>query len=491
MAGGVFAGAAFAEVGDSGLPFWAMQVGSNWGYNYSGPSGSGSVTHTITERGSGLFSETVFQMTRFSGADPVDRRWFSVSLQSLKLWRASSWDDVDSTWLTYTFDAGLVWARIPLLVGDTWVTNGTGTFTNNTGSAPFSMTVNSSVLAQEAVSVSPGNYTAYKIQHIVAIAGGETFTEIYWWVPYLGIVKSETTDLDGTVTSNLSWIRTKKWLIDFDNGGVTDVSAYHLPSNQFFRYPLGNMGQYGWGQEASMPLAWDYDGDGITEVSFYHIPSNQWFVRGLADENLGQFGWNGDECVPVPGDYNGDGVMERAFYHSPSNRWFIEGMGSYEFGWGGADCIPLPGDYDGDGRIDMVIYHMPSNQWFMYGVGNLGQFGWGGADCIPVPGDYNGDGIMDIAVYHVPDNEWIWRDANGDPNFMGQYGWGALDSFPVPGDYAGTGRFDRAFYRVPENRWFIEGYGPFDFGWGGGDFMPITGQTAVYNWFRFRLGIFQ
>ena len=118
LAGGIFAGAAFADVGDSGLPFWAMQFGSNWGYNFSGPSGSGSVTHAITERSAGLFPETVFQMTRFSGGDPVDPRWYSVSLQSLKLWRASSWDDVDSTWLTYTFDTGVVsGAEPPFLSG--------------------------------------------------------------------------------------------------------------------------------------------------------------------------------------------------------------------------------------------------------------------------------------------------------------------------------------------------------------------------------------
>jgi hypothetical protein len=269
---------------------------------------------------------------------------------------------------------------------------------------------------------------------------------------------------------------------DFDGDGTTDVAAFHLPSDQFFTDYAGNLGQFGWGGSDSMPLVWDYDGDGKTDVSIYHIPTNQWFVMGVG--NLGQFGWGGDESIPVPGDYNGDGRMERAFYHSPSNRWFVEGQDPVQFGWNGAECIPVPGDYDGDGKTDMVIYHLPSNQWFQYGVGNLGQFGWGGEDCLPVPGDYNGDGKMEIAVYHVPTNQWFVKGIGN----LGQYGWGGLESFPIPGDYNGDSMMERGFYRPSENRWFIEGKSNFVWGWGGSDFMPITSQIAVYNWFRFIYG---
>jgi len=272
---------------------------------------------------------------------------------------------------------------------------------------------------------------------------------------------------------------------DFDGDGATDVAAFHLPTDQFFTDYAGNLGQFGWGASDSMPLIWDYDGDGKTDVSIYHIPTNQWFVKGVG--NLGQYGWGGEESIPVPGDYNGDGRMERAFYHSPTNRWFVEGQAPVTFGWNGAECIPVPGDYDGDAKTDMVLYHIPSNQWFQYGVGNLGQFGWGGADCIPVPGDYNGDGITDIAVYHVPTNQWFVKGMGN----LGQYGWGGLESFPIPGDYDGDGVMERGFYRSSENRWFIEGESDFVWGWGGSDFMPITSQIAVYNWFRFKLHKFE
>jgi hypothetical protein len=300
---------------------------------------------------------------------------------------------------------------------------------------------------------------------------------------------SGTVSFDGnnvSIGGNQTIFRpTTGFLVDYDGDGATDVAAFHLPTDQFFVESIGNLGQFGWGGSDSMPLIWDYDGDGKTDVSIYHIPTNQWFVKGVG--NLGQFGWGGDESVPVPGDYNGDGRMERAFYHSPTNQWFVEGQDPVQFGWNGAECIPVPGDYDGDGKTDMVIYHIPSNQWFQYGVGNLGQFGWGGADCIPVPGDYNGDGITDIAVYHVPTNQWFVKGMGN----LGQYGWGGLESFPIPGDYNGDGKMERGFYRPSENRWFIDGESDFVWGWGGSEFMPITSQIAVYNWFRFKLHKFE
>ena len=286
-----------------------------------------------------------------------------------------------------------------------------------------------------------------------------------------------------------------KGIVDFDGDGSTDVAAFHLPSDQFFTDYSGNMGQYGWGGADCYPLAWDYDGDGKTNVSIYHIPTNQWFVKGVPGDNLGAFGWGEDQSVPVPGDYNGDGLMDRAFYHWPTNRWFVEqpdgSFTIYQFGWGGADCIPIAADYDGDGKTDMMLYHLPSNQWFVYGIGNLGQFGWNGAECIPVPGDWNGDGKTEIGIYHWPSNQWVWRDRDGTAHFLGQYGWGGMESFPIPGDYNGDGIMERAFYRPSENRWFIEGEPEFYWGWDGGNFMPITSQMAIYNWFRFVLGKFQ
>jgi hypothetical protein len=139
----------------------------------------------------------------------------------------------------------------------------------------------------------------------------------------------------------------------------------------------------------------------------------------------------------------------------------------------------------------MMLYHVPTNQWFVYGVGNLGQFGWNGSECIPVPGDWDADQKTEIGIYHWPSNQWFWRNEDGTIHSLGQYGWGGTESFPIPGDYNGDGVMERAFYRPAENRWFIEGESDFVWGYGGSEFMPISSQMAIYNWFRFGLGRFQ
>jgi hypothetical protein len=307
-------------------------------------------------------------------------------------------------------------------------------------------------------------------------------------------------DADGTVADNRSssiWnsftTPGAKASTNFNGDGMTDVAAFHHPSDQFFTDYAGNLGQYGWGGPDCYPLIWDHNGDGITDVSIYHIPTNQWFVKGYPGDNMGQFGWGEEDCIPVPGNYDGIGGMERAFYHTPSNTFFIETQGGpplqIQFGWNGAECVPVPGDYDGDGKTDLMIYHIPSNQWLMYGAGNQGQYGWNGPECIPVPGDYDGDGSTDIAVYHYPSNQWFVKGYPGDN--LGQYGWGGLESFPIPGDYNGDGVTEKGFYRYDQNWWFLEGQGDFGWGWGGADFIPITSQINVFNWFRFWLGRFQ
>ncbi len=287
---------------------------------------------------------------------------------------------------------------------------------------------------------------------------------------------------------NINYIK-----IDLDSrNNLAEIAAFHLSSDQFFSYDTGNLGQYGWGGSDCYPLVWDYNGDGIGDTSIYHIPTNQWFVKGYPGDNMGQFGWGQEDCIPIPGDYNGDGTMERAFYHTPSNTFFIEGQGGVtqvQFGWNGAECIPVPGDYDGDGTTDLMIYHIPTNQWLMHGIGNLGRYGWNGAECIPVPADYDGNGSTDIAVYHYPTNQWFVKGYPGDAR--GQYGWGGMESFPIPGDYNGDRITERGFYRHAENWWFIEGRSDFVWGWGGQEFVPITSQMAVYNWFRFMLGKFR
>jgi hypothetical protein len=51
---------------------------------------------------------------------------------------------------------------------------------------------------------------------------------------------------------------------------------------------------------------------------------------------------------------------------------------------------------------------------------------------------------------------------------------------------------DAAAFHLPTNQFFVEDIGNLgQFGWGGSEFMPITSQIAVYNWFRFMLHKFE
>jgi len=476
------------------VKFWAMDVGNYWTYGGTSDPYGGSWTwrNDVAARDTTTCPVTTYRWEGKENSGPVwEKSWFEISATNLKLWRFEIYDDVGLRWIKVILDSGYTTAKNPLIVLDTWTEYPTGTVM--VGANTYnnqSMTSTVTVKSYANLTVPLGTYKAYKVEVVLSVPGlGLTRTQNLWMVPYLGLLRIDSVETNETEIETLTSMKIKKWISDYVGSGNTDVSAFHLPSDQFFVDSTGNLGQYGWSD--SMPLAWDYNGDGITDVSVYHIPTNQWFAKGFPGNNMGQFGWGGEESIPVPGDYDGDGVMERAFYHSPTNRWFVEGQAPVDFGWGGADCIPIAADYDGDGTTDMMLYHIPSNQWFVYGIGNLGQFGWNGSECIPVPGDWDGDGKTEIGIYHWPSNQWFWRNQDGTTHFLGQYGWGGMASFPIPGDYNGDGIMERAFYRPSENRWFIEGEADFVWGWGGTEFMPITSQMAIYNWFRFVLGRFQ
>jgi len=408
--------------------------------------------------------------------------------------------------VTMTFVPPFSYANAQWDIGNQVSTTGrVDVFVEGYGQVALNFQGTSTFEGLETVSVPAGTFPAIRLRAIAQTWGtieGEYFylqeTMTFWFVNRVGLVKQIVVSTDGIDTDTQTLVLTQtnvpipfRGFFDYDGNRIADVAAYHHPTNQFFTRSAGNLGQYGWGQDDSMPLVWDYNGDGRTELSFYHIPTNQWFAQTYPGHNMGGYGWGGDECIPVPGDYNGDGRMERGFYHWPSNRWFVEGQPEVQFGYDGAASIPIAGDFDGDGKTDMVIYHINSNQWFMHGVGHLGQFGWGGADCIPAPGDWDGDGKMEIGIYHVPSNQWFYRDSAGTTHFMGQYGWEGAASFPIPADYDGDLAAEKGIYRPAGNQWVIEGLGSFEWGWGGEDFMPVTSQTAVYNWYRFQLLLFQ
>jgi hypothetical protein len=490
----VCGGAAVSAQAAPGAPFWSLYVGNFWGFNgYDAHGNTWTYWNEVSRKDAASFPGVdTYVVDSYQDGNPIGSVWFSFDLTEIKEWREVFWDYGRQEAVTVSAAAGLTWSRNPLYAGAHWRTQTGGVMTGSSGwSRPVTITLDVTVVSQETVFVPLGEYTAYRgrfVFHVWNTPEGIDYarTDERWFIPYLGAVKIQTTLGTYTAHNEVFLLGTRKGIADYTGSEATEVAAYHLPSNQFFAEPAGNLGQYGWEGSNCLPVVWDSDGDGLMEIAIYHIPSNQWFVRGHPGDNLGQFGWGAEDSVPVPGDYDGDGAMERAFYHTPTNRWFIEGRSPIQFGFGGADCIPLPGDYDGDGRTDLALYHLPSNQWFLYGTGNLGQFGWDGADCLPVPADYDGDGKTDVAVYHVPSGQWLVKGLGN----LGRFGWGGLESFPIPGDYDGGGVAEQAFYRAGENAWFVRGFANFIWGWEGADFMPLTGQTAVLNWYRFVLNRF-
>ncbi len=119
---------ATADVGDFGLPFWGFQVGNQWAKNFSGDFGNYSLSQEISHRDTTSYPVPTFVMDSWGGGTLWDQRWFSVTLDDLKLWKVRNYDDVDG-WVSYEFAAGVVWAKNPLTVGDSWVSNTTGTYT--------------------------------------------------------------------------------------------------------------------------------------------------------------------------------------------------------------------------------------------------------------------------------------------------------------------------------------------------------------------------
>jgi hypothetical protein len=193
--------------------FWTMETGNYWDYLDS-PSDSWPAREQVTlDTATFPFSTYLFATTEYQGSAwvPLDNRWFEIretgpSASELRLWQITSYEDLDRVWIAHTFDSGLIWAKRPMMVGDSWTSSTSGTYIEGTDTGPFNITVNSVVLSYESVEVPFGNgtYNAYKISHSIQIAGLSPITENIWVVPYLGIIKSDSVDEEGYEADYLS-----------------------------------------------------------------------------------------------------------------------------------------------------------------------------------------------------------------------------------------------------------------------------------------------
>jgi hypothetical protein len=194
--------------------FWGLKLGHSWSYAGSfealppNTSHTYSVTEQITEIDVTTFPVSTFKLTE---TDPLDPSfdWYSTTPTELILWGAHTGiDSVTTEAFTVVFDTGILWARNPMFVGDSWSDSTTGTVTDSGGPPQgVTMTVNSVVESQEIVTVPQGTHNAYKIRHefLIEAVGNlpETATNITWFVPYLGEVKVQDIDDSGTYTEHL------------------------------------------------------------------------------------------------------------------------------------------------------------------------------------------------------------------------------------------------------------------------------------------------
>jgi hypothetical protein len=73
--------------------------------------------------------------------------------------------------------------------------------------------------------------------------------------------------------------------------------------------------------------------------------------------------------------------------------------------------------------------------------------------------------------------------------FLGDAPWNRAENLPLI--FRKPLRFLRSFYHPADYRWFIEGQYEFNLERDKQEFMRITNQMIVYNWFRFVLARFQ
>ena len=176
--------------------FWAVDIGNYWDYSDTWPSRVQVTLDTTTfPFPTYLLATTEYQ---YSTWVPMENYWYEIhetgpNSSELRVWKLMSQDGFVQGWSMFTSTSGLIWAKRPMTVGDSWTSFGNGEFAGYLGSTNMAITINSAVLAYESVDVPFGNgtYNAYKIRHFIDLGMVGQYTQTIWVVPYLGIIKHE------------------------------------------------------------------------------------------------------------------------------------------------------------------------------------------------------------------------------------------------------------------------------------------------------------
>jgi hypothetical protein len=207
--------------------FWAMRVGNTWNYLGSDPPATWTIQDSFAVIDTTTFPlPTYRETTTTQGQGQPDYAWYTISPTQKVVWKTQTWDDFDGSYSTMVFHTGIVLARNPIFVGDTWSSSSTGTLTDPTGTISITATLSGLVLPYGSVTVPQGTHNAFGIRTIINIPELAPFVaipQIERFVPYLGVVKVEYIDPDFPWTEALTStnVSPKSW------GTFVDVPSGH------------------------------------------------------------------------------------------------------------------------------------------------------------------------------------------------------------------------------------------------------------------------
>jgi hypothetical protein len=194
--------------------FWAMDQGNYWDY-LEGPYDTWPSRSQITAIDPAFPYPTYLMATsenQMGTWKPMENWWLEiletgVNASELRVWRIMFNDD-ETGWATLTFNSGIIWAKRPMTVGESWVSAATGTYAEGTETFPINITVNSDVLSYEPANLffGTGTYYAYKIRHFIQIPGLAEVYITHWVAPYLGIIMNEVVEDGGPEAEYLSFM---------------------------------------------------------------------------------------------------------------------------------------------------------------------------------------------------------------------------------------------------------------------------------------------
>ena len=354
VATGTYTLSAYAKVYETEFPpdeIFAVEVGNRWTYDSNSEN-------RVTKLDPSTFFRDTYEIEVFENSVSQGNEWYEPFKGELRWW---GFEDIDGL---FKFENGLVVAWFPASVGDR--------HQSSTGAVGYIGTIDMTVdvLAIEQITLSFDTLYAYKLGYQVTVSGSggkETLTYYRWYVPYLGIVKTqlggvseqlasfaigggaitEDTDTDGDGLKDyqeMSVYGTDRLDSDTDDDSLTDgeeVNTYDTDPNNNDSDADGLMD----GDEVNTyntdPTDEDTDTDGLSDGDEIHTyitdPTN-------ADTDADELS-DGDEVAigtnPNNPDTDGDGMPD---------------------GWEDAyDLDPLlddaAGDADGDGLTNLEEYN--------------------------------------------------------------------------------------------------------------------------------------